>query len=252
MISIESLGIDDLDREPVDPHGIRAVAQGQIAHPAIDMAKTLLAAFDDLDPFVDLHAREVFGQGRMGVGLAHEEEMPPSLARGLANRLFGIEIVAEIDGLEGRVVLAMQAKPAAAGPAFTVLFFVSVLGLDEGGLQRHRAIVAGRDDRGLNHRMEIIRLGPLRHRGAARAPHLGGAMIFGAVEGDQDVAFKTWAAVKTWAAEAAHGVETAAFLQHRHGLVEQRMKQAGIDGIEHVADVIVAGNLRHLEQRLAV
>jgi hypothetical protein len=76
-------------------------------------------------------------------------------------------------------------------------------------------------------------------------------MILGAVEGDQDVTFESWA-FKTWAFEAAQGVETAAFVQRRHGLVEQRMKQAGIDGIEHVADVIVAWNLRHIKQRLAV
>src|SRR5713226_2007313 len=75
-------GVDDLYREPVDAHGILAVAQGQIAQPAVDMAKALLAAFDRFDPLAEFDAGELFRQRRVRGRLAHEQEVALDLAHG--------------------------------------------------------------------------------------------------------------------------------------------------------------------------
>ena len=71
--------------------------------------------------------------------------------------------------------------------------------------------------------------------------NLGGAVVLRAVERDQHVI-----------AEAAQGGQAAAGLQRMHRLFEQRMEEPWLDRIENGADVIVAGDVGHLEQRMAV
>ena len=82
--------VGDLDGNTIDEQRILAVTQRQVANPAIGIAKSRLAALDGLDPLVDCDAGEIFGQRRMGFGLAHEQEMPLGRPYCLADRLRGI------------------------------------------------------------------------------------------------------------------------------------------------------------------
>ena len=113
----------NLDGQPIDPQGIRAVAQGQIAHPTIGVTEALFAALDGLDKGVEFDAGQIFAQRGMGLGLADEQKMAGGGEHGLADRLAGVEIIAQIDGVEMRETRPMGGKPAPAGAAFAILLF---------------------------------------------------------------------------------------------------------------------------------
>ena len=66
-------------------------------------------------------------------------------------------------------------------------------------------------------------------------------MVLGAVPCDQHVAI-----------EDPHGIQPAALLQLGHDIGEQRVEQGRVDRVEHGADLAVAGDLAHAEQRLAI
>lgn len=77
---------------------------------------------------------------------------------------------------------------------------------------------------------------------AARATDFARAMVLRAVERDQHAP-----------AEPAEHVQSAAVLRELiHRIGERRMQQRGVGGIEHVADVVIAWDLRHAEQAGAV
>ncbi len=84
----------------------------------------------------------------MAVGLADEQKMAAAGQDRLAQRLIGIEIIAEIDRIEPLDALAMGDEPAARGAAFAILFVVAVLRLHELRSQGQRPVMAGRHDAG--------------------------------------------------------------------------------------------------------
>lgn len=133
---------------------------------------------------------------------------------GLADRLAGVEIIAEIDGVEVRETCPMGGKPAPAGAAFAILLFAPVLRGDKLRLQRHGAVVTGGNDRGLDHAVEVFALAALGHLRTMRAVNLGGAVIFGTVQCDQYVM-----------AQAQERGKTARVLQPTLNLFERRMEQ---------------------------
>jgi hypothetical protein len=90
----------------------------------------------------DGDAGEIFGQGGMGVRLAHEEEVAARGAHVLADRLAGIEVIAQVDGVEMGIGCGMVAQPAPAGPALAVLLLATILRCHEGRRQRDGAVVA--------------------------------------------------------------------------------------------------------------
>jgi hypothetical protein len=58
----------------------------------------------------------------VAVGLADEQKMPAAGHDRLAQRLIGIEIVAQIDRIEPFDALAMGDEPTARGATFAILF----------------------------------------------------------------------------------------------------------------------------------
>src|SRR5260221_879917 len=135
----------------------------------------------------------------------------------------------------------MGGEPAPTGAPFRVLLLGSVLRLDEFRFERQHAGVAGCDEGRRYHGMEILDLTALRNGRTAQAMHLGGAVVFGAVEGNQHVTAQT--------AERRQAI--AGFKRPDRG-VEHGLESAGRYGFEHCADVVVARDFGHLEQRLAV
>src|SRR5208337_2222813 len=104
-----------------------------------------------------LDAGQVFIQGFVAVGFADEQEMSAARQDRLAQSLMGIDVVAEINGIEPSVAFAMGEEPTARGAAFTILLVVAVLWPHELRRQGQGQIASGRDDAGGEHRM--IKLG---------------------------------------------------------------------------------------------
>src|SRR5271170_971450 len=80
-----------------------------------------------LDPFCQLRKfdpGQIFLDGRMGRRLADEQEMPARRLHRLADRLAGVEVVAEIDGIEPCVARAMGGEPTSRRHALAVLLVV--------------------------------------------------------------------------------------------------------------------------------
>jgi len=60
---------------------------------------------------------QVFVEGLVAVGLADEQKMPAAIQNRLAERLIGVEVIAQIDRLEPLVALGVGLEPAAGGAA---------------------------------------------------------------------------------------------------------------------------------------
>ena len=155
-----------------------------------------------------------------------------------------MQIVAEIDRFEVRVGCTMGGEPAPTGATFAVLLLGSVLRLDEFLFERQLAAVAGRDEGRRYHGMEILDLTVLRNGRTARAMHLGGAVVFGAVEGNQHVIAQT-----PERRQAITGFKSASSV--RIVASNTGWKAPGDRG-SSIANVVVARDFGHLEQRLAV
>src|SRR5450755_420496 len=168
--------------------------------------------------------------------------MPARRPHRLADRLAGVEVVAEIDGIEPCVARAMGGEPASRRHALAVLLVVPILRHDELGLQRHHPAVARRHQRRGHQRMEIFgRAAAALARRAARTMQLYRAVIFRAVERDQHVI-----------AQPAEGREPAASLQHFEPAGKQRMEALRFHRVQHIPNMVVARNPLHPKQRLAV
>ncbi len=136
----------------------------------------------------------------------------------------------------------MGGEPAPGRLAFAILLRAAVLRRHELGRQRNDAVVPGGDQRRRQQAVEMLDLAACaRTRGAVRAGELVRSEIFGAVEGDQNVA-----------AEPAEHAEAAARFECRQRGIERRIEVPRLDRVKHGANVIVAGDLVHREQRLAV
>jgi hypothetical protein len=87
--------------------------------------------------------------------------------------------------------------------------------------------------------MEVFGVLTLGDGRAALAADLAGTMVLGAVERDQHVATEQRRAAKPPFASSAR-------------TLERRMEQRRLDRIKHGADVVVARDVDHLEQRLVI
>ena len=67
-----ALRVGDLDREPVDVHGVLAVAQGQVAQPSVGIAKARFPTLERLDVLARFDAGKIFRQRRVGGRFADE------------------------------------------------------------------------------------------------------------------------------------------------------------------------------------
>src|SRR3954468_1413769 len=106
-------GVDDLDHEPVDGHGLGIAAQRNVAQPAVAIVEPLPAALDLTAQRRQLDAGEVFLDRLMRRRLAHEQEVPVRRPHRFADRLAGEQVVAEVDGLQSGIAPAMALQPAA-------------------------------------------------------------------------------------------------------------------------------------------
>ena len=61
-----SLGVEDLDGEPIDAEGILAGAQRHIAEPAVDVGGALAWLADGLAMLFEIGAGEILGDGLVG------------------------------------------------------------------------------------------------------------------------------------------------------------------------------------------
>jgi hypothetical protein len=185
---------------------------------------------------------QIFLDGRMGGRLADEQEMAARGQHGLADRLAGVEVVAEIDGIEPCIMGAMGRKRAPRRHAFAVLLVMAVLRHNEFGRKRHHPVVTRRHQRCRHHGVEIFDFaGAALARRATRAMQLRRAEIFGAVKGDQHVI-----------AEPAERREPAVALKRVKRFDKQRIETLRPHPIEQRPDVVAARDFRHPEQRSAV
>ena len=148
----------------------------------------------------------------------------------------------------------MGGQPALGGVAFAVLLALVfgqqvgpvggvVLGLDE---QRHEgqdAVLAVGDDRGGEHGVEeLLSLVLADMAGGALAAADGvGAMDLDAVEGDEEAAV-----------EAQEGIEAAVVADGVEAEREQVGEQIGVETVEEIPNLPVAGNLADAEEGVAV
>jgi hypothetical protein len=206
------------------------------------VGEPLAAVLDQLGQLRQLDPGQIFLDGRMGRRLADEQEMPARLPHRLAGRLAGVEVVAEIDGIEPCVAWAMGGEPASRRHALAVLLVVPVLRHDELGLQRHHPAMARRHQRRRHQGMEVFgRATTALARRAAGTMQLRRAEIFGAVERDQHVM-----------PQPTEGGEPVPALQDFDRMRKQRLEGLRPYRVQHISNMVVARNLRHRKQRLAV
>ena len=189
--------------------------------------------FDAVEPVVECGVRSRPGS---------EQEMAANRLDGLANRLAGIEIVADIDRFQPRQAGPVGGQPAPPRPALAVLLLLPVLGNDDLRGQRYRPGMTRGNQCGRHHVVVILH-GPI----AALAPRAVGAgdlpraEVFGAVERDQKVAV-----------QASEGTQPTTRLQAFQQRSEERIEPVRRHRIQHRADLVVRRDPRHGEQGLAV
>ncbi len=133
----------------------------------------------------------------------------------------------------------MPGEPALGRVALAILLLRAVLRGDEFRRQWQNVLVSRCHDAGAEERMEILgRAVRTLARRAPRAMNLARAVVFGAVQRDQD--------------PSAEALERGEHLRCLDRLDEQPIEGRGRGAIQHLADVIVAGDGGNAEQGLAV
>lgn len=175
-------------------------------------------------------------------GLAGQDEVAAAPLDGGGDRLASEEVVAEIDRPVAGDCRSVFGEPALGGIAFAVLLLGAVLRDDELGRQRQNLLVARSHDAGTEKAVEIF--GPAVRsaaRGALRAMDLARAVVLGPVQRDQHPPAQTLERrQRIGGGDGLHSLEVQPVEFGRGG------------AIEHQPHVIVAGNCRCPEQRLAV
>src|SRR5258708_4964123 len=178
----------------------------------------------------------------MGRRLADEQEMPAHRPNRLADRLAGVEVVAQIDGMEPCVGRAVGGEPTSRRHALAVLLVVPVLRHNDLWLQRNDPAMARRPRRRGPQRMEIFGGAAAAFaRRAARTMQLRRAVIFRAVECDQHMM-----------PQPTKSRETAASFQHFERMGKMRIEAFRLHRVQHIPNMVVAWDLTHPKQRLAV
>ena len=122
------------------------------------MSNPFTAAFDADDMARQVDAGDVFLNQRMRGRLAHEQEVASLGEHGLAHRLVGKQIVAEVDRVEPGIVGTVGGQPATCRTALTILFLRAILRGDELWLERHDMIVPRCNQGGTQHGMVVLGL----------------------------------------------------------------------------------------------
>ena len=197
---------------------------------------------------------EHFLQALVGTGLTDEEEVRSEVADQSAQGLAAVQVVAEEDGPVGLQLVDVGRQPALGGVALAVLLAAFLgqfgplgggvlLGLDELRHERDDTVVAVGDDGRREHRMEVL-LGLVladMAGGALLATDRVGAVDLDAVEGNEQAA-----------AEALEGGEGTLLLQGVEAAGEQVGETVGVEAVQQIADLGIAGDRLHAEEGVTV
>ena len=237
-----AVGLDDLDFQPVDQHGVVPIAERDVRHPAIAVGSLLRAAPLGFAQAVEFDAGQIFAQGLVARGLAHQQKIAARRLDGLAHRLPGIEVVAQIDRLEPGIGRTHPAQPTSGRHRFAVLLRRAILGTDELGRQRQDRLVSGCHQRGANKGVEIFRpaIRALARR-TVRTRKISRAEMFRPVQRDQDTPARL--------AERFQPTTSIDILEDRR---KHTVKMVRRRSVEHCPDMIVARDRRHPQQRVAI
>jgi hypothetical protein len=226
--------------------GVLAVAKRNVAEPSVAVDRVRLPAFDLLLDARQVDAGEIFLDEGVGGRLAHEDEAGVLLAHRLAKRLAGEQVVAQVDRVQSRVARAVGGQPAFGGLVLAVLLVRPILRRHELRRQRHDLVVAWGHERRAQHGVVIFRSGRF-----ALAPKPGRAV--GAMDGLRTMVFRPVQRDQNPPAQPPEHIQAPRRpLQLIHRLVEHRPQQRRRGSVQHVSDVIVAGDLRDAVQALAV
>ena len=233
----------DLQCHPVDAHRLVAVPDWHVVEPLVDSGFLLSPRISRLYmQLFQLDALMVFVQsGKLGFLGGEDEVCTMLLDNGLANRLAGVQGVAEIDRPEGLVFGRIAIQPSFQRVEFAVLLGCIVLWLNELRPQRHHAVVAGVHQRGRKYCVKILNLASATAGSSAAqlAMHLGGAMKLSAVQRDQ-----------ASPAQPAKRLQSSRLLsQHRQCRVKHSVERLRRNPVQTLANVVVARNPSHPEQR---
>jgi len=178
----------------------------------------------------------------MGVGFARKNEVETMLYHQRTKGLIAVEVIAQYGDAMGGHMLGMFAQPAFARGAFTVLFVMSVLRHDVLRREGKDLCVA----RANNHRgdggmiIERLAIAELTPKTVLTMNGFGRKVV-GAIKGHQELIAKD-----------AKMRQHAVLLKSLKDLNKHRIKSARRDRIEEFSDLIVTGNLLHVEQGMGV
>ena len=144
-----SLGVQDLETDPVHQYRILAVSDRNGLDPAVAARIRRFAASNSLHVAERLGSVDEVVERLVRGRLAGEDEIVAGVGHHLADRVAGEQIVAKKDRAQRRDPCVVIVEPAFDGVAFAILFLGSVLGRDELGHQGNDLGIgmAGRYDR---------------------------------------------------------------------------------------------------------
>jgi hypothetical protein len=161
---------------------------------------------------------------------------------GGSDGLAGEEVVAEVDRAIRPHGRAMLGEPPLGRVALAVLLLRAILRDHELRRERQNLVMAGCHDAGAEKAMEVlgaaIRAPP---RGAGGAMDFARGEVLAAIECHQQPP-----------AQMLKRLQPAALAQSGQRDVERLVERRGIGAVQHHSDVVVAGDCRHAEQRLAI
>ena len=114
-----AIGVADDDFQPIDVERVLAVADGHARHPAPSVGEALFSALDDLGQRRNFDADQRPVSRLVAVGFADKQKVRADGPDRLADGLFRIDVVAQIDRIETAVTGRVRFEPAAQRSAFT-------------------------------------------------------------------------------------------------------------------------------------
>ena len=191
------------------------------------------ARLEQLDPLIE---------SLVGLRLADEQDVKAVEERAAAEGLMGIEVVAQQRDGTGQIAGGVGLQPAFGGGDLTILFGVAILWRDEFGPQRdHLRLIRGHHHRGYGAVIvgDLARL--MFEVRTLWAMNLLGGEIPGAVQGNQGGSM-----------DGTKALEDFVFAERLVNAVIHRIERFRRDGVQHVPDLIVAGDGLDLEEALRV
>ena len=230
---------------PVDLQGVLAFGQRNRVGVAIGIGVEVGPDFDarvygaQLGPLQQVDP--VVERG-MGVGLADEDEVKAVQQGAPAKGLMGVNVIAQQDGPQRRVLGGVLFQPAFGGGDLAILLGVAVLRGDELRAQRDGLLVAGGDD-DRRHRAVIIGFVAafMFQAGTVGAVDFLRRVIPSAIQGDEQLVL-----------EGAPALQRAGVAQALQDRIIAGKELFWRDRIERLADVIVRRDLLEVEQALGI